>query len=616
MHREELAAQYASLIESRRDVELSREEYVELFDIGPIACFILDANGVIQRSNVAGGQLLESAVARLRCCPLLVFVVERDRRIWLEHMRRCRRSESVSSELTIRTRSGAEILVELTSRAFSTRRDGRDRYYTSAVDLRDRQRSELERRRVSEERRRIEQDRALARAESESKDRFIAILSHELRTPLTPILLATATWKDDATLSNPLRQALAMIHRNITMEARLIDDLLDLTRITQNKLVVRIADAALHGVIDDVVQSLQAEIDAAGLTLNLDLQARGAVRADPIRLSQIIWNLIRNAIRFTDPGGRITVETRDTTPATTMVAVVDTGIGFAPEAREHFFEAFDQGPEGTRRGGLGLGLAIAKGLVDAHGGTITASSDGLGTGARFAFDLPTSDERPASIAPALETASPPATSQSRAPLTVLLVEDHEDSAIALSYVLQQYGYAVQLAHSVTQALSDGRHMRRRRGRERRRSPRRERPRSPTHAADAETGARHRAHRLRPARGRRPEPRRRLRAPPHQAGRSPGARRRHREPAADERVNRGSPHSRAARQVIGDREIRETPHRRLGHGTHRRGTITPERMGPRVAANRRRRAPARAIPATATVAPINGSSSCAARGRRA
>ncbi len=282
----------------------------------------------------------------------------------------------------------------------------------------------------------------MARSDSESKDRFIAILSHELRTPLTPILLATATWKDDATLSNPLRQALAMIHRNITMEARLIDDLLDLTRITQNKLVVQIDAVALHGVIDDVVGSLQADIHAAGLTLILDLQARGGVRADAIRLSQILWNLIRNAIRFTDPGGRITVETRDTAPATTMVAVVDTGIGFAPEAREHFFEAFDQGPEGARRGGLGLGLAIAKGLVVAHGGTITAASDELGTGARFSFHLPTSDERPASVAPAGCRVSP--VPMSRAPLTVLLVEDHEDSAIALSYVLQQYGYAVQL----------------------------------------------------------------------------------------------------------------------------------------------------------------------------
>ena len=240
MNREELAAQHAQLVESRREVELGHDEYVELRRRADRVLHPRRATA----SSSAVTSLEPICRKRARASPprsLLVFVVERDRRIWLEHMRRCRRSDAaVSTELTIRTRGGVEIL----GRADESRLQRPARSPTPLLHERrrppgaaaDRERAATRQRGAATDR----HERAVARADSDVQgDRFIAILSHELRTPLTPILLATATWKDDATLSNPPpgpRHDPPQHHGG----ARLIDDLLDLTRITQNKLVVRI----------------------------------------------------------------------------------------------------------------------------------------------------------------------------------------------------------------------------------------------------------------------------------------------------------------------------------------------------------------------------------------
>ena len=451
VHREELAAQQATLLESRHELELSHEEYQELFDLGPLGCLVLDANGVIQRSNLAAARLLEVERVRLANCPMLVFVAEPDRRAFLDHMHRCRHGdELVTTELTLRTRGRTEILVELSSHAFATRRNARVSYHTSLVDLRERRRLELERLRAAEERQRALHEQQRNRAANEAKDRFLAMLSHELRTPLTPVMLATSSWKDDATIPEPLRQTLAMIHRNVALEARLIDDLLDLTRIAQSKLGLQPEIVDLHATIEEVVDALRAETAAATVTCTLDLRARQRLRADPLRLRQVVWNLVRNAIHYTSAGGRVTVATHDAGPDRTKFTVTDTGIGFDPETRDQLFAPFDQGAWSTTAGGLGLGLAIAKGIVEAHGGTITAFSEGVGRGARFEVHLPATDAAPGAIAAATRVEAP---TSRPLPLRILLVEDHADTSTALAFALEHEGYSVELATSVADALA-------------------------------------------------------------------------------------------------------------------------------------------------------------------
>ncbi len=453
MRREQLAAQHERFVAASRRTQLSDIEATELFDLLPVPTFLLDSHGNVRRANAAGAELLGIHRSRLADASLLVFVPHALRRSFLDHMRHCRQGPGlVTTEIALRTGAGAEIPLQLASRELGAHPSGTERtFLTTALDLRERRRLEAERRRAVEERRRLEHERARARATNETKDRFLAMLSHELRAPLTPVLLTTSTWKDAASVPEPVRHVLTMIHRNATAEARLIDDLLDLTRISQDKLRLDVQVVDLHATVDEVVDSLAAEAGTAEVTLALALEARGNVCADPLRLRQVVTNLVRNAIAFTPPGGRVTVRTHDGFRGFTTLAVSDTGIGFDAATHARMFEPFEQGPR-PDRGGLGLGLAICKGLVEAQGGTIAAFSDGVGRGARLVIDLPATAAGPEPIVDGDAKAGAGCVAP-RGGLTILLVEDHHDTGLALSYVLERAGYRVELAHTVTAALA-------------------------------------------------------------------------------------------------------------------------------------------------------------------
>jgi PAS domain S-box-containing protein len=232
----------------------------------------------------------------------------------------------------------------------------------------------LERSRLGEEL--VRRNAELTEANA-AKDQFLAALSHELRTPLTPVLMAAGAMEADPRLPAEMRGDLAMIRHNVQLEARLIDDLLDLTKITRNKLDLHTEVVDAHDLIRQTIGTCCGpELRAKRLTLTLDLLAvRPTVRADPARLQQVLWNLLKNAIKFTPAGGAITVRTRNGSGTgdglgSLVVEVEDTGIGIPPGVLPHIFDAFSQGdPAITRRfGGLGLGLAITKALVDLHGG--------------------------------------------------------------------------------------------------------------------------------------------------------------------------------------------------------------------------------------------------------
>jgi PAS domain S-box-containing protein len=305
------------------------------------------------------------------------------------------------------------------------------------------------------EQRRAEREAREAREAAESanraKDAFLAALSHELRTPLNPVLMAATALEADPRWPPDLRDELRMIRRNVELEARLIDDLLDLTRITQGKMSFHLEMVDAHAKIRHAVEICRGEARAKQLRLDLELRARRhRVRADAARLQQVVWNLVKNAVKFTPEGGSVTVRTEDAGADTLRITVADTGVGIEPDLLPRIFAAFEQGgPATTRRfGGLGLGLAISRAIVEAHGGTLSASSPGPGRGATFCVELggATDPDAEAAAAAPAEEAGP------ARPLRVLLVEDHADTARVLARLLSRAGHEVTTASGVAAAL--------------------------------------------------------------------------------------------------------------------------------------------------------------------
>jgi signal transduction histidine kinase len=233
--------------------------------------------------------------------------------------------------------------------------------------------------------------RELAEEASAAKSRFLAMVSHELRGPLVPVAMVMDAMENDASLPTPVRRDAQMVRRSVNVELRLIDDLVDLSRIGSGKLNLKLERIDLHDPLAAAVEIALPDAHDAELDLQTELAATDSlVCADAVRLQQIFWNLIRNAIKFTAPGGRVRVRTRNAPDGNILVEVSDEGIGIEPEKLSRIFDAFEQaGPDiAARFGGLGLGLAISQGLAEAHGGTITAASAGLDQGTTFTVRLP------------------------------------------------------------------------------------------------------------------------------------------------------------------------------------------------------------------------------------
>lgn len=235
-------------------------------------------------------------------------------------------------------------------------------------------------------------DRAIAA--SRAKDNFLAALSHELRTPLTPVLLLASEEAHNPRLPADTRRDFEMIAKNVALEARLIDDLLDLTRITRGKLVLEQRLVDVHAILQDALRTVEPDFLERHIDLRVTLGApRHRVQGDPVRLQQVFWNVLKNASKFTPMGGWVTVETHVADRSRLLVRVTDSGIGLTSAELKRIFEAFSQGehadtPAGHQFGGLGLGLAISERLVQLHGGAIRATSAGRGQGATFEIELP------------------------------------------------------------------------------------------------------------------------------------------------------------------------------------------------------------------------------------
>ena len=334
--------------------------------------------------------------------------------------------------------------------------------------------------RVGENEAALQMAKEMAEAANRAKDEFLAILSHELRTPLTPVLATVNMLREEKDVPAALQPELETIQRNVELEARLIDDLLDLTRISRGKLELHLAVINLRLLLEHAVQSyLSDQAAAKKQTVRVTFAENLAawVQGDAPRLTQVFWNLMQNAVKFTPEAGCISLRVFNVPAAAetaalpdVVVEITDTGIGIEPENVRRIFNAFEQGERSRTRifGGLGLGLAISLAIAERHGGTLAAASPGKNQGATFTLRLPSVPAPPAGASsPALPAASstpgsgtaghapalptPPAHAHAR----ILLVEDHADTVRQLARLLSREGYHVTTAGSVAEATRLG-----------------------------------------------------------------------------------------------------------------------------------------------------------------
>ena len=306
------------------------------------------------------------------------------------------------------------------------------------------------------DRKRILQQEQAAREEAESanriKDEFLAVLSHELRSPLNPILGWTKLLQSGKLDETRKLEALKTIERNAKLQSQLIEDLLDISRIMQGKLTLTSAPVSLTFVISAAVETVQLAAEAKNIGLQLDLDPTASISGDAARLQQVVWNLLTNAVKFTPNGGQIIVELRQL-DRLAQIRVIDTGTGIQSQFLPYVFEYFRQEDGSTTRrfGGLGLGLAIVRQIVELHGGNVRAESLGENQGATFTVLLPILQQAIATV-PELAPAQVENTEAPLSNLQILVVDDDDDTREFQAFVLQQGGAKVTAVASGLEAL--------------------------------------------------------------------------------------------------------------------------------------------------------------------
>lgn len=298
----------------------------------------------------------------------------------------------------------------------------------------------------------LQRAKEAAEAASRAKDQLLAVVSHELRTPLTPVLAAASHLRNSPDLPASLRDDVEMICRNVEVESRLVNDLLSLTRLARGKIVLHQETVDVHALIHDIVSQFQPEFDIKQIRMRLQLAvAEPYVWADPTRLQQVLSNLLSNAEKFTNIGGTVIIRT-SLVGKQFQIQVIDDGVGIEPEVMGRLFNPFEQGEQTVTRkfGGMGLGLSIARQLVELHGGTLTAASAGKDKGASFTISLTVG-----SMMPAADPAVPAPKIKPITGLSILLVEDHPDTLRTMSRLLKHLGHTVEAASTVAEAVAKG-----------------------------------------------------------------------------------------------------------------------------------------------------------------
>jgi PAS domain S-box-containing protein len=284
------------------------------------------------------------------------------------------------------------------------------------------------------------------------KDEFMAVLAHELRNPLAPLQNAAAILRSEADAKPEVRRAIDIIGRQTGQMARLVDDLLDVSRITRGAISLRKRPMDLSQAVADAIEGVRPALEQRGHRLTVSLPDRPVLlEADPMRVTQVLLNLLHNAVKFTHPAGRIDLAGA-VVGSVVVIRLRDTGIGISPEHMETVFDMFAQGDgaPGGAHGGLGVGLALARGLVQLHAGSLTAKSDGAGHGSEFTVELPLATTSAGTGAPARADGAPPPAQ--RGARRVLVVDDNVDAAESLAELVRLSGHTVRTAHDGREAL--------------------------------------------------------------------------------------------------------------------------------------------------------------------
>jgi signal transduction histidine kinase len=432
----QLRAENEQLREALAGVEQSVRRYADYYDNSPIAHLTLDRAGVIREANQMACALLQRQRPELLGTLFRRWLVAADRPALALHLSQGRTRGEARTRLQLGARRDGDddVPVEIISRRAAGEREC---YPTAIIDL-------SEWHGVSREREVLLITARDALERAHERNQFFAMISHELRAPLTPLLAAVATLHGREPEDEETARLYEMIRHNVKLQARLIDDLLDATRLARGKLTIERAPTELHRVVRGALDMFADEIAASQLQTKVELQAADdRVDGDATRLGQVFVNLIKNAVKFTPPGGGLWVRSWNHDGAI-AVEVRDSGIGIAAAAMERLFLPFEQLGD-PRRGvdaGLGLGLAIVRGIVEGHDGRASAASNGPGQGARFVVEFPL-------LAATRRTPGPRG---SAVPARILLVEDNRDTAEALTMALGPFGHRVQAVGSAAKAL--------------------------------------------------------------------------------------------------------------------------------------------------------------------
>jgi PAS domain S-box-containing protein len=438
---EAAAAYLASIVESSDDAIIST-----------------DLQGSIRSWNLGAERLYGYMEAEAIGEPVSMLIPPENRDEESRILGRIRKSERLSHYETIRRRKdGIDVDVSLTASPIKNRDGQIIGMSKTARDITWRKRAEDERERILA---RESEARADAEEANRLKDEFLATISHELRSPLNAILGWARLLRDPEVRLKELERALEIIERNAQAQARLIEDLLDVSRIVSGKLSVQMRPVTMNTTVYGVVADMRPTAEAKGIELRLIENEEIKLIGDADRLQQIVWNLLSNAIKFTPEGGRIEVELKRVGERVEL-RVSDTGRGISPEFLPYVFDRFRQatGGDSRARAGLGLGLTIVRYIVEAHGGSVTADSAGVGMGATFICKFPLAGAEQETI-PAVESQQPHVDvthvdvsgEPSLKGIKVLVVDDDEDARDVLTAALNSYGAEVTTATGAPQAL--------------------------------------------------------------------------------------------------------------------------------------------------------------------